>query len=76
MHVLDALIRQAEESSDSHVVVFITEQGIHWRPKTESACALMAEILSEYGAKSMPREEFICGLKKVVEEEGGSDAKN
>jgi hypothetical protein len=64
------LIREAEESEFSHVVVFLTEDGIHWRPQTESACILLACILKpEYDAKVLPRQEFIDGLYAVIAEE-------
>ena len=64
MSDLQPLIDQAEKSEFSHVVVFLSDEGIHWRPQTESACKVMAEILESYGAKAMPKADFLEVLRK------------
>ena len=48
----------------THVVVMRVSGGIRMCPQTQSACELMAEILSEYGAKVLPREQFLRDLRK------------
>lgn len=59
------LIEQVEASEFSHVVVMLSPpDGIRWRPQTESACNLMAEILGP-DARSMPKQEFIDVLKAL-----------
>lgn len=65
-HGLQPLIDQAKASEFSHVVVFMSEEGIHWRPQTEAACAVMAGII---GGKVITREDFIQGLEQVESEE-------
>lgn len=63
---LQPLIEAVEKATHSHVVVFMSEEGIHWRDQTESSCQCMADILGN--CKVMPREEFLAGLREVAAE--------
>jgi hypothetical protein len=67
-HELQGFIDQAQASEFSHVVVGMTEEGIRWRPQTESACKLIVEVLGE-GWKVLTKEDFIAGIQKVVDED-------
>jgi hypothetical protein len=67
-HELQGLIDQAQASEFSHVVVGATEEGIRWRPQTESACKTIAMVLGD-GWKVLTKEDFIASLQKVVDED-------
>ena len=67
-HKLKGLIDLAQESEFSHVVVGVTEEGIRWRPQTESACKTIVNVLGD-GWKVLTKEQFIADLQKVVDED-------
>ena len=70
MHEIELLIEEVKASDYPNVIVIIQDDCIRWRPQTESACNLMAEILRpEYNAKAMTKEEFLRILQDVLEEE-------
>ncbi len=67
---LRPLIDAAKAETHPFVVVFLSDAGIHWRAQTQSACQVMADILSgEHDCRVMPREEFIAGLELVQKQE-------
>jgi hypothetical protein len=67
-HELQGLIDQAQASEFSHVVIGMTEEGIRWRPQTESACNTIAIVLGE-GWKVLTKEDFIAGIQKAIDED-------
>jgi hypothetical protein len=67
-HELQGLIDLAKASEFSHVVVGVTEEGIRWRPQTESACNTIVSVLGN-GWKVLTKEQFIADLQKVVDED-------
>jgi hypothetical protein len=62
---LKPLIEQVKAVNTSHIVVFISDAGIHWRGESEAACEVMANIIGN--CKVMPREKFIEELETIYE---------
>jgi len=61
---LSELVKQVEADTHSHVVVFLSDAGIHWRGESKEACQCMADVIG--GCKVMTREEFAAELEGIA----------
>lgn len=67
MPELSPLIEAVKADTHSHVVVYFSDAGVHWRGESQSACQCMADVIGD--CKVFPREEFLAGIESIEAEE-------